>query len=177
MSVESYAHLMAKQVFAGWLRDIAREACGGDDCEGNPAARFDSIYWRVNRDGPHFGVWIEYPFGRPDQIGCRDGYDPVWDEDCGDGLTPLSLWDQRPPTFGELVASGRPPEFIADIVIQHKGSITHAVEVFHKHPVHDRKVEAFYNLGIKLLTPPTSWILGQVRRPDRIPGEFWMGGP
>jgi hypothetical protein len=68
-SVESYAHKAAKATLAGWLREAAEDqyddwinACG--------------LSWRVNRPGPYWGVWEEYPF-------TENGVEinNVWDED------------------------------------------------------------------------------------------------
>lgn len=70
-SVESYAHKAAKATLVQWLRDAAAEA--GHDEYASPFG----ISWRVNRGGPHWGVWEEYPIDRGgSSLEC-----PVWDED------------------------------------------------------------------------------------------------
>lgn len=179
-SVESYMHRGAKEVFAGWLRDAARVACGGDDCDGNPWARFGDIAWRVNRNGPHFGVWIEYPFGHAPSKKWpheRDGNDPVWDE-CrtwiSDDEDPLpSPWAYRPPTYDELIRLGKPPEFIADIAIQHKGHIKHVIEVVHKNPTTDHKIDEYWAMNVYPIVIPSNWIMSQVATPNYLPREFW----
>ena len=54
MGVESYKHQFAKATLAGWFREIADGNV--DDYVG-----IDPVRWRVNRSGPNFGVWTEYP--------------------------------------------------------------------------------------------------------------------
>ena len=65
-SVESYAHKAAKATLIGWLREKAVHD------KYNLAA---GLQWRVNREGPSFGIWEEYPVVSSDDIDCC-----VWDE-------------------------------------------------------------------------------------------------
>ena len=176
MGVESYAHKAAKAVFASWLRGMSREVCKGDDCVRNPRVDFgERLSWRVNRDGPHFGVWVEYPighrrFGNSEDLGSlsRLGREPVWDEVSEE-------WKNRPPSFEELCSIGEPPEFIVDVAIQHKGALIAVVEVVHKNPPNDKKISAFHRMGLLTWVVPATWILGQVRRPSHLPLEFFQG--
>lgn len=178
VSVESYAHLMAKEIFAGWLRDLARYACRGDDCtvNGRSIVNLGGICWEVDRNGPHFGIWTEYPIGRFEEYPClRHGLVPVWDEEWY-GEKGKEPWKNRPPTYDELVHEGRPPEFIVDVAVQHKSRITYAIEIVHKNPPTDRKIKAFYEIGIHLVTIPAAWVLGQIAPPNDIPREFFSPG-
>jgi hypothetical protein len=167
MSVESYAHKAAKDLMASWFREIAAEA-GHDNY-----AYFLGVYWRVNRPGPNWGVWTEYPVMRDER-----GLSFVWDE-CGWGSPCVSekISDFRPPTFRELKKQGEIPGAILDVAIQHKGGIPYAIEICHKHPVSDEKLEFLHeqNLG-RLLEIPAKWVLGQVRRPKSCPDSFWRLG-
>lgn len=172
-SLESYAHKMAKEVVAAWLRELAAKGCAAES--GNPGIDFGDLYWRVNRSAPHFGIWLEYPIGRRgDVCGSRDGLDPVWDEAHWVRPELGSRWVDRPPTFDELIGIGRPPEYILDVAVQHKGAIVAAIEVVHKHPPSAEKLSALRSLEIKTSVVPAHWILGQVRLPDAIPSEFWV---
>lgn len=175
MGVESFAHRAAKELFASWLRELANE----QTAKGRDTPRFGNyLWWRVNRPGPHFGVWTEYPimpvFGTTD---CREpsnpgrvGINPVWDEQD-------DKWEARPPSFDECIASGHIPEFVADIAIQHKGYIKTIVEIVHKHPPHDDKVVGYFNIGVNFLVLPSAWVLGQVARPTSTPDQFWFWEP
>lgn len=160
-SVESYAHKAAKDIVVKWLRDAAKRA--GEDSY----VRFDGIVWRRNRDAPHYGVWTEYPV-----MDNGSGILPVWDEID-------DRWDDRPPTFRELASCGQPPGAILDIAIQHKGSIQFGIEIHHKHAVSQGKVDFLRRSDLgRLIELPASWVLGQVRVPNRIPLEFWrIGSP
>ena len=172
-SVESYMHKAAKDVFASWLRDLAAEA-GLDNY-----VTWGDIVWRVNRPAPHYGVWLEYPFGRSStgvwgdiENPNRAGLSCVWDEID-------DKWNARPPSFDELVSSGSPPEFIADIAIQHKGCITTVFEIVHKHDLSLHKALAYAAFNLEFWVIPAAWVLHQVKRPDTIPLTFrvepWNG--
>jgi hypothetical protein len=152
---ESYMHRAAKEVMAGWLREAAAEA-GHDEY-----AQMGPLSWRVNRPGPGWGVWEEYPFTH-----ARGGSE-VWDEEFGDDELSRPWESELPPVadgriLGEKVAS------VADIAIQHKGCIIWAVEIVHKHPcpIHKR---AFYDHHyIGLIEVRASWVMRQTKRPHRL---------
>lgn len=153
--LESYAHRTAKRILAGWLQESAAEA--GNDGH----ADFVGLSWRVNRRGPHWGIWQEYPV-----ISDYRGLDPVWDE-----VSPR--WRARPPTYAEVTARGLRPMAVLDIAIQHKGTIAFAIEVVHKHHCDPRKI-GFLRDRLTLLEIPAYWVLGQVDRPSEIPREFYL---
>lgn len=153
---ESYAHLGAKRLLLGWLRESA-EAVG---CDGR--ADFAGLNWRVNRPGPAWGVWEELPIISD---GC--GADPVWDE-----TDPR--WLARPPSYDEVIGLGLRPMAVVDIAIQHKGRIAFAVEVRHKHPVTPPKLGFLRKIGVDVIEVPAHWVLGQVCRPSEIPAEFFL---
>lgn len=154
-SVESFAHRTAKNLVVGWLRAVA-EAAGPDNY-----VDFWGLGWRVNRGAPHFGVWEEYPI-ISDGTGCA----PVWDE-----MDPR--WRNRPPNYDELVNIGLRPMAILDIAVQHKGNITVAIEIKHKHACDARKL-GFLRLHTSVLEVPAYWALGQIDTPTEIPDEFWI---
>lgn len=165
--LESYAHRAAKQIMAEWLREAAAEA-GHDNY-----VSFGPLTWRVNRSGPSWGVWTEYPFMPSD-----DGTDAVWDETglpgCA-GYLQDGPWRKRPPTFDECIQYyGSAPKWIVDIAVQHKGYIAAVVEIVHKNPPSQAKLHALSGIvsGGEVLVIPARWVLGQVRRPVSIPSEF-----
>lgn len=145
----------------GWLRDAAA-AVGLDN-----AAHLGSIGWRVNRAGPAWGVWAEYPL-------CSGMLGMVWDE-CGDGVDLHPQWSLAPPSLEDLRAVGLMPRAILDIAIQHKGSIAYGIEIVHKHPIDDAKLAYLhYDTCITVIEIPAYWVLGQVGVPTEIPTEFFL---
>jgi hypothetical protein len=154
--VESFAHLTAKQLLLAWLRE-AGEAAG---CDGH--ADFAGLSWRVNRPGPCWAVWPEYPV-----LSDGTGVAPVWDE--------LDRrWRDLPPSYGQLVASGVRPRAIVDIAVQHKGRIAFAIEVKHKNPISPPKLGFLRRQDLAVIEIPAYWVLGQVDRPERLPEEFFL---
>ena len=166
--LESYAHRAAKEVFAGWLREVASEA--------REYASLGGISWRVNRGGPSWGVWLEYPIMPGPGWGGPDGC--VWDETAipssGEDLSD-SPWRHRPPTYDECIEHyGKAPRWIVDIAIQHKGTISAVVEIVHKNPPSPEKIQslAACTFASEVWVIPARWVLGQVKRPKRIPIDF-----
>jgi len=155
-SLESLAHRTAKGALLLWLRDAASTA--GYDHE----ARLGRLAWRVNRGGPHYGIWSEYPI-----VAGGNGNERVWDE-----LD--ERWFGRPPSYDELVIGGVRPMAIFDIAIQERGRLSVAIEIRHKHPIDPLKRGLVRKLGMELIEVPAYWVLGQVERPGEIPDEFWL---
>lgn len=162
INLESYAHKSAKAVLAGWLRAAAERAGGYDS-----AATMANFYWRVNRRGPHFGVWEEYPAVVTKHYGC-DGLTTVWDE-IG---YPEYPWGNKPPTFEWLYAQRTPPACIMDVAVQEKGAITACFEIVHKAPPAWEKLYFLHIHGVEVFVVPAHWVLGQVAEPRCIPDEF-----
>lgn len=176
-SVESFAHLEAKRLLTAWLREAA-DAVGHDEY-----ASFcgNALSWRVNRQGPHWGVWQEYPV-----LADYTGLNQVWDEtdlSCprhGDKgcpgnchRFPVSRWQNRPPTYDDVIDMGFRPMVVLDIAIQHKGAIAFAIEVVHKHRCNPRKI-GFLRDCLTLIEIPAYWVLGQIDRPSEMPSEFFL---
>lgn len=162
--LESFAHIEAKRLLLTWLREAAATA-GRDEyaCLGLRQAEDDKdgIDWRVNRSGPHWGVWPEYPV-----LADGTGIERVWDEIS-------ERWNARPPTYDEVIRSGNRPMAVLDIAIQHKGQVVYAIEVVHKHRCDPRKI-GFLRPRLTLLEIPAYWALGQVGTPTAIPAEFFL---
>lgn len=152
---ESHAHRLAKELMAAWLRLAAKRVGMDGD------AQFGSrLGWRVNRGSPHWGVWTEYPI-------CRHLL-TVWDESS-------PRWLDNPPTFDELRELDITPDAILDIAIQHKGQIAWGIEIAHKHPVSELKINFLRHwTGLTLIEIPSRWVLGQVSVPEEIPAEFFL---
>lgn len=65
---ESYAHVAAKAVLTKWLRDAQAKVGNGRN------AKVLGLEFRTNRDGPSWGIHMEYP------ITEKHGLEQVWDE-------------------------------------------------------------------------------------------------
>lgn len=170
--LESYKHKAAKAVVLGWLREAAADV-GYDR-----GAAAVGLSWRVNRHGPHWGIWPEYPVAR-DPDGHLIGDSPVWDEtdwwvdlpgfvcrcepfvlcECGPG---------RPPTYDELVALRYRPQVIFDIAVQHKGALLYGIEIVHTSAPSAAKIEALQGLACDTYVVSAEWVLRQVGRPRRL---------
>jgi len=153
LTFESHAHATARRLIADWLRDSASLA------RLDGFANFAGIGWRVNRSGPSWGIWTEYPI--------VDGQLTVWDEIS-------DRWKLAPPTYNQVVALGNPPRVIVDVAIQHKGRIEVAFEVCHKHACSPSKIDFLRACDITLIEVPAYWALNQVDRPTSIPSEFFI---
>lgn len=157
-SLESYAHKAAKETVVSWLRDAENNGADSSD--------FCGLRWRSNRYAPNYGVFAEFPI-LPGGEGAV--YGTIWDE---------MGWEDRPPTFSELVKLGTSPAAIVDIAVFHKGQVSIAVEIVHKHELTAKKLR-FLNKTADIWTVlelPTQWVLGQVKAPSFIPLEFWKLG-
>ena len=169
-NLESYAHRAAKSVLVGWLRTAAERAGGYDAW-----ATMAGFGWRVNRSGPHFGVWEEYP-AVVTRYGC-DGITTVWDE-IGDLLGAIgddclvSPWRDAPPTYASLIAQRTPPACIMDVAVQEKGAVVAAFEIVHKSPPSWEKIYFLQAHGVAVFVLPARWVLGQIAEPRCIPQEF-----
>lgn len=161
-NLESLAHREAKRHLLLWLRESAAKI-GSDNY-----ADFCGIAWRVNRGPKFWGVWSEYPI-------LRDGFGitAVWDEWNNDEIRDENTCI---PSYRDLIRRGTPPAVILDIAIQHKGMISYAIEIKHKHACSQQKIDFLRNQDITLLEIPAHWILGQVARPASIPDEFYLLG-
>lgn len=154
---ESIAHKTAKDTLAQWLSTATLD----NDWWEYPIRDGGSLVWR-----PSWGssVFTEYPF-------AADGYGecPTWDEvhwEFDEETGPCYKGDS--PTFDECVLMGHPPVFIADIALRHKGTIRAVIEVVHKHPPSDEKIQFYQEHGIDLYVADAWWVLSQIARPDSL---------
>lgn len=145
---ESYMHRAAKEVVTRWLREAAA-AAGPNDY-----ACLSPVTWRVNRDGPTWGVWEEYPLL---ETGCW----PAWDE-------VNEAFAYAPPKPEWCFENGHRVVCVADVAVQHKGIIKAVVEIVHKHPCGDNKRAFYREHGIDLVEVPARWVLEQTKRPAAL---------
>lgn len=158
MKMESYKHKFAKETLAGWFREISDL----DEYVG-----LSPIRWRVNRGGPNFGVWTEYPIclnNKNDIVGRS-----AWDEEHFYSWMPEGVeFNDRPPTYDETIKLGLLPIAILDVAIQHKGYIVYGIEVVHRNDVSKIKFEYLNRIGIPIYRVDADWVLSRVKRPDEL---------
>jgi hypothetical protein len=145
---ESYMHRAAKEVVARWLREAAAEA-GRDNY-----AAIGDLVWRVNRDGPVWGIWEEYPF-------VAANWPIVWDEYD-------AAFEFAPPRAGWCIDQGMQVACVADIAVQHKGLISSVVEIVHRHPCSVPKLCFYGDCGIQVFEVSAKWVLEQTKRPQKL---------
>ena len=166
-SVESYKHKAAKDVVLGWIRNGAARV----GYDGNASAI--GLGWRVNRGGPHFGAWLEYPVAT-DVRGQEVGASLVWDETgwwrdlplpAGQACTcePFVLCEcadpQRPPTYDEMLLLQYRPRVIFDIAVQEKGALIYGIEIVHTSFPSAEKVDALNQLDCTTYVIDAEWVL------------------
>lgn len=147
---ESYMHRAAKEVVVRWLREAAAEA-GHDNY-----ANVGGLIWRVNRGGPAWGIWQEYPF-------TPEKFSEVWDERLG-----MEFFQDAPPSPEWCLANGFSLACVADVAVQHKGLIKAVVEITHCHPVSEAKRDFYSDHHIAVWEVDASWVLRQTGRPEKI---------
>jgi hypothetical protein len=127
--MESHKHKLAKELLCKWLRNCAKGKV-------DEYVSFNILKWRVNRGAPDYGVWLEYPILKSDE-------GIVWDEKGLDNpqikklnLSEKELYENYPKSSQALIPTYEQVKeqvsYIADIAIQHKGSIIYLIEVIHR---------------------------------------------
>ena len=151
---ESYKHKCAKEVVKEWL-DTKGEI--PTNCEVNDRPFILGSH-RNNRDG----VWLEYPVGYYEEHGdsVHTLFDEAWSGDIE--------WNSV-PTYQQCMEKKFNVVGILDIAVQHKGNIYQGIEICHKNPVSDEKVEKLRKLGISdLVEIDADWVLSQIGIPEKI---------
>lgn len=128
---ESYMHLTAKEVVAGWLREV--QDLG--ECD------IDPVSCRTNRRGVNRGVYTEYSIGIN-----HEGADCVWDETIA-GPSGTQDFDFC-PTPKYLLAKNYRLACVCDIAVLHKGTIGCAIEIIHRHQTPRWKLDFLERLHI-----------------------------
>lgn len=134
---ESIQHATIKNYLCTFLREKAEAS--DDSCN------LSFISWRVNRGGPCYGVWKEYGFfkGQLDWNPSYSGIVEASDEKLHliqeDNITDVILWEAIQKQNKHIL-------YIADIAIQHKGSIRHVFEIIAFNPPSQEKLD-FYKVS------------------------------
>lgn len=79
-------------------------------------------------------------------------------------------WNEYVPTFDECVNTYNSyPVAIIDIVCSHKGMPSIGIEICHKNPVSQEKINKLKELGVhSLIEIDAEWILQQTKRPSEL---------
>jgi len=155
---ESYKHKCAKEIVKGWIDSELEIPTNYETVSGVYNLGSD----RRNRDE----VWLEYPVGyykENDYNSLDCMFDEHWDECAG--------WKNKNPvpTYKQCMKNNFNVVAVLDIAVQHKGSIFQGIEICHKNPVSDKKVEKLKNMGLnELVEIDADWVLNQVGIPKEI---------
>jgi len=158
---ESYKHKMSKEVLKEWFY--------GGNTIGEVGCR------SPNRK---CGVWFEYPIVKTDKYNSIDNN---WDEILTNpktpkGIDPFSshnLWIEYQmdfvPTYDECVSLGIYPKRVIDVVLTHKGTPTWFIEICHKNPTSQEKINELEMLGVRnLIEIDAEWIMKQTQKPTKL---------
>jgi len=155
---ESYMHKMAKEVLKKWFEET--KTIGGIMSIGD-------IGFRSNRTS---GIFLEYPIctnittthSHPDNSWERNWDEIVeGEEEC---------FNEYVPTYDECVNIYKSyPIAIIDVVCSHKGSPRICIEICHKNPVSQTKINKLKEIGVDcLIEIDAEWILQQTKRPSKL---------
>jgi len=163
---ESYKHKCAKEVFKSWCDEV-----------GHFKTNYDiDLSWTSNRDE---NAWLEYPIiesANWNSINLLlDETEYGFDEE-GNLINRDSEGRFIPPSFDECVKNNDIPISIIDVVLPCKGMIEYCIEICHKNPVSDKKLEKLKKVkGLyNLIEIDADWILEQIEIPKVLEIKRWL---
>lgn len=158
---ESYKHKYAKQIFKEWCKS---DEWGGERKCVDTNFSYENgeivkLHWKPNRVE---GACLEYP------ITSKSDIESLWDEMWNE-------WDCSTPTYDECIKMGKVPICIIDVVLPSLGLPYYFIEIFHKNPVSDSKIEKLKDLGMhNLIEIDADWILSQISVPNVLKIKRWL---
>ena len=155
---ESYKHKMAKEVLKEWFYG------GGNIGE---------VASRPNRD---CGVWFEYPIVKTDEYNSIENN---WDEQLTNPKIPkemdpysneyTNLQSEYVPTYDECISLGIYPKRVIDVVLTSLGTPFWFIEICHKNPTSQEKINELEMLGVRnLIEIDAEWIMKQTKKPSEL---------
>jgi hypothetical protein len=92
------------------------------------------------------------------------------------GIEPFSsnnLWDEYQMdfvhTYDECISLGIYPKRVIDVVLTHKGTPTWFIEICHKNPTSQEKINELEMLGVRnLIEIDAEWIMKQTKKPKKL---------
>ena len=158
---ESYKHKMSKEVLKKWFY--------GGDIIGDVGCRCPN---RMS------GVWFEYPIVKTDNY---NSIDYNWDEILTNPKIPKEMMMGAPsdeyynlqseyvPTYDECISLGIYPKRVIDVVLTHKGRPEWFIEICHKNPTSQEKINELEMLGVRnLIEIDAEWIMKQTQKPTEL---------
>ena len=156
---ESYKHKMSKEVLKEWFYGGQSIGDVGCSCPNRKC-----------------GVWFEYPIVK------TKGYNSIdrnWDELLTNPKIPkemdpgsdeyYNLQSEYVPTYEECVSFGIYPKRVIDVVLTHKGSPEWFIEICHKNPTSQEKINELEMLGVRnLIEIDAEWIMKQIKTPTEL---------
>ena len=80
-----------------------------------------------------------------------------------------NLQSEYVPTYEECISLGIYPQRVIDVVLSHKGSPTWFIEICHKNPTTQEKINELKMLGVKnLIEIDAEWIMKQTKKPTKL---------
>ena len=158
---ESYMHKMSKEVLKEWFY-------GGDS--GGDSSLLDD-YICPNRE---CGVWFEYPIVKNkdyNSINCN------WDEILENpNITENMSAEEKSklqceyvPTYDECINLNIYPKRVIDVVLTHEGAPHWFIEICHKNPTSQEKIDELEMLGLSnLIEVDAEWIMKQTKKPSKL---------
>jgi len=153
---ESYKHKMAKEVLKEWFY-------GGDN------QLLDYIC--PNRK---CGVWFEYPIVKnKDYNSINYNWDEILEnpnitENMSD-VEKQNLQSEYVPTYDECTSLNIYPKRVIDVVLTHKGVPEWFIEICHKNPTSQEKIDELEMLGLSnLIEVDAEWIMKQTKKPSKL---------
>jgi len=155
---ESYKHKMAKEVLKEWF---------------NGGQYIGDVGSRPSRK---CGVWFEYPIVATDRF---NSIEYNWDELLHNPKIPkemnphsdeyYDLQSEYVPTYDECISFGIYPKRLIDVVLTHKGRPYWFIEICHKNPTSQEKINELEMLGVmNLIEIDAEWIMKQTKKPSEL---------
>ena len=155
---ESYKHKMAKEVLKEWFY-------GGDV--------IGEVGSRPNRE---CGVWFEYPIVKTDEYNSIENN---WDEQLTNPKIPkemdpysneyTNLQSEYVPTYDECISLGIYPKRVIDVVLTSLGTPFWFIEICHKNPTSQEKINELEMLGVRnLIEIDAEWIMKQTKKTSEL---------
>jgi hypothetical protein len=154
---ESYMHKMSKEVLKEWFY-------GGD-------MSLLEDYICPNRE---CGVWFEYPIVKNENYNSIDyNWDEILDNpNITENMSKEekhNLQSEYVPTYDECISLDIYPKRVIDVVLTHKGRPSWFIEICHKNPTSEEKINELEMLGVtNLIEIDAEWIMKQTKKPSKL---------
>ncbi len=150
---ESYIHKCAKEVLKSWLDDTPLKTT---------KKHFDLFEYTPDRES---GVFLEYPIVKNlNYSSLSYNWDML-------EMDKNSSWkNEFIPTYEECVNKfNKKPIAVCDVVISSENKPKYFIEIKHKSPVSEIKLNKLKRLGIEnLIEIDAYWILSQIAKPKKL---------